>query len=111
MLKASEVKMMDGSVYNGVDLIPSDDGFILLDDDKVVQVMHHAVASITYTDAGSGHYAKGRALAMYYDDSEKVKEILEEFGYELEELATFISESMEPQEAESDTKDGENPYA
>ena len=46
MLKASEVKMMDGHVYNGVDLIPSDDGFVLLVDEKVIQIMHHAVASI-----------------------------------------------------------------
>lgn len=109
MLKASEVKMMDGQVYNGVDLIPSDDGFVLLVDEKVIQVMHHAVASITYTDAGSGHFARGRALAMYYDDAEKVREILEEFGYELEELAAFIQESMEPESEEK--KDEANPYA
>jgi len=113
MLKASEVKLMDGQTYTDVDIIPSDDGFVIIQDEVVIQILHHAVASISYTDSGSAHFARGRALAMYYDDAEKIREILEEFGYELEELAKFINESLENPETtgnEEDSEKGDNPY-
>ena len=111
MLKASELKLMDGTTMENVELIPSDDGLVVMDGEEVVHIMHHALASVTYTDAGSGHFVKGRALAMYYDDSEKIREILEEFGYELEELANFINESFEQNAVQDqEQKGGDNPY-
>jgi len=49
---------------------------------------------------------------MYYEDTEKVRELLEEFGYQLEEMAEFIRESLEGEtEGEEESKPkGVNPY-
>jgi len=114
MLKASSVVLNNGTTFNGVTLIPSDDGFVVIeaDGERVTQVMHHAVSHITYTDGPSMHYARGRAMAMYYEDTEKVRELLEEFGYQLEEMAEFIRESLEGEtEGEEESKPkGVNPY-
>tara|TARA_B100000287_G_scaffold435648_1_gene505307 strand:- start:6424 stop:6831 length:408 start_codon:yes stop_codon:yes gene_type:complete len=112
MLKANELKLMNGNSMSDVELIPTDDGYVIIDGEEVIHIMHHAVLSIKYTDPGSAHFAKGRALAMYYDDAEKVREILEDFDYELEELSSFISESLEPSaESNSDSAPkGDNPY-
>ncbi len=116
MLKATKVVLVDGTEYEDVDLIPSDDGIVLVqaamdDSEVVIHIMHHAISRILYQDAGSRHFVRGRALAMYYDDAEKVREILEDFDFELSEMAEFIAESLEPaKETTNEEVKGANPY-
>ncbi len=114
MLKASLVKLMDGTEYENVELIPSDDGLVMLvDSDAVIHLMHHTISLVRYEDPGTCSFVRGRALAMYYEDSEKVSDILQDFDYELSELATFISDSLSQEEVpEAEPKDGSggNPY-
>jgi hypothetical protein len=108
MLRASKVVLMDGTEFTEVDLIPSDDGIVIIKDLELIQIMHHAIATVTYIEPGSQHYSRGRALAMYYEEAERLREILEDFDFELNELQTFITESMETDKAA--TPEGDNPY-
>tara|TARA_B100000686_G_C16737899_1_gene944770 strand:+ start:202 stop:534 length:333 start_codon:yes stop_codon:yes gene_type:complete len=110
MLRASKVVLMDSTEYTDVELIPSDDGIVIINDSEIVQIMHHAISSIVYSDAGSQHYARGRALAMYYEEAERLRELLEEFDFELNEMQQFIADSLEADSEEKPTG-GENPYA
>ena len=111
MLKAAELKLMDGTTFAEIELIPSDDGYIVLDGEEVIHIMLHSISLVRYKDPGTQHFVKGRALAMYYDDSDNVQKILEEFDFELEELARFINESLEPEQGEEQPQaKGDNPY-
>jgi DNA-dependent RNA polymerase auxiliary subunit epsilon len=116
MLRAAKVVLIDGTEYEDVELIPSDDGIVVVqsavgESEVVIHIMHHAISRIFYQDAGSRHFARGRALAMYYDDAEKVREILEDFDFELNEMAEFIAESLEPmKETTQEQVKGANPY-
>lgn len=116
MLKATKVVLVDGTEYEDVELIPTDDGIVLVqstlgESETVVHIMHHAISRILYQDAGSRHFVRGRALAMYYDDAEKVRDILEDFDFELNEMAEFIAESLEPaKETIKEQVKGANPY-
>ena len=110
MLKVNTLKLTDGQEFHDVDIVLTDEGILMLGKDKVTSIGHNYIALIVYTDSAAVQFVKGRGFAHYLSDVDSVREILEDFDYEMKEMEDFITEAIAQNQVEEDSVETNNPY-
>jgi hypothetical protein len=107
MLKAKTLRLANGETFNDITIVFTDEGISIISDDKVHQIYHQSVMDVVFEDPAAVHFMRGRSLAHWMRDVEEIREILEEFDYEFNEMEEFLKESFTK---EAEVKETKNPY-
>lgn len=107
MLKAKTLRLSNGETFDDIDIVFTDEGVSIISDNRVRQIYHSSIMDIVFEDPSAVYFMRGRSLAHWMRDVDEIREILEEFDYEFNEVEDYLKEFSKTQ-PETDAK---NPYS
>jgi hypothetical protein len=109
MLKAKTLRLSSGETFEDITIVFTDEGISIISDSRVHQIYHSSILDIVFEDPAAVHFMRGRSLAHWMRDVEEIREILEEFDYEFNEIEDFLKDFS--QIAPETDETSKNPYS